>query len=239
MVLNGGNLFVADFNPVVGAAGRVLKYTLEGVFIEALTPPDLPPLVELHPRGVVIGPDQQLYVSNVPSIPPGLGGQVLRFDPASRTPAKVFISNPGNQTTSGDCKSQLNRPEGLVFGPDGNLYITSFRANAGDTDKILVFQGPRGGQPGACLGSIDLQFGEAPKAPRSFAQALLFGPDGDLFVPITSTGTIRRYKVGGSNFPGRRLFPDFVPSKSAGAQFQPWYLTFGKTVPGTLLYRDQ
>ena len=33
-------------------------------------------------------------------------------------------------------------------------------------------------------------------APRAFAQALLFGPQGDLFVPMTSGDSVRRYSAG-------------------------------------------
>ena len=181
--------------------------------------------VEFHPRGAVIGPDGLLYVSNYANLITGLGGQVLRFDPATGNFIDVFINSTGGV-------GELNRPEGLVFGPDGKLYITSFRASADDTDKILIFQGPGGFSPGASDSGIDL---DAMGQPRAFAQALLFGPGGFLFVPISSngpdTGSVRRYDV------VSKLFSNFVlPSASGGPLVAPWYLTFGQTNPSTLAY---
>ena len=65
-----------------------------------------------------------------------------------------------------------------MFGPDGRLYVTAFRADKNDTDKILIFD-----SAGVCVDKIDLdQVDEDPEAdqPRAFAQALLFGPGGSL-----------------------------------------------------------
>jgi len=169
------------------------------------------------PRGIVIGPDGLLYVSVFNPFDP-LNGWVLRFNPETMEFVDIFIeSNDVNF---------LHRPEGLVFGPDGNLYITSFRADANDTDKILVFEG----KTGVFIKKIDLdKVGE----PRAFAQAILFGPEGKLFVPITGngpdTGTVRRYDVENGTF------DVFVPSGKLGA---PLYLTFGNTEPATLNYQE-
>jgi DNA-binding beta-propeller fold protein YncE len=72
----------------------------------------------------VIGPgDGYLYVSNYPNLATGLGGDVLRFT-AGGDFVDVFIHDDGGV-------GHLNRPEGLVFGPDGSLYITSFRQDPG------------------------------------------------------------------------------------------------------------
>jgi hypothetical protein len=73
--------------------------------------------------------------------------------------------------------------------------------------------------------------------PRAFAQALLFGPQGLLFVPISGsgpdTGAVRRYDV------NSKVFDDFVPpSAQGGALGAPWYLTFGETNPATLQYGE-
>jgi hypothetical protein len=114
-----------------------------------------------------------------------------------------------------------------VFGPAGNLYITSFRANANDNDKILVFNGTTG----AFLATKTIVLDQVGQ-PRAFAMALLFGPGGFLYVPISgngphTTGEVRRYDVinGG--------FDIFATSAHLG---EPWYLTFGKTDPATLDY---
>ena len=111
--------------------------------------------MEFHPRGVVIGPDGLLYASNAPSLSPGLPGlglhgQILRFDPlrldagGSVAFKDVFISDiatvPAAVATSP--QSDLNRPDGLVFGPNGNIYVTSFRADPSDNYPYL--SRPRG-----------------------------------------------------------------------------------------------
>ena len=233
IVLWEDTVFVADFTSEPQSSkpptpGRLLAYTVAGA--ADLTPdpatefPGTQP-AEFHPRGVVIGPDGLLYVSNYPNLVTGLGGQVLRFDPATGNFIDAFINSAGGV-------GQLNRPEGLVFGPDGKLYITSFRADAGDTDKILIFQGPGSLTPGASDGGIDL---DAIGQPRAFAQALLFGPGGFLFVPISGngpdTGSVRRYDV------VTKLFSVFVPPTAGGGPLgAPWYLTFGNTNPATLAY---
>jgi DNA-binding beta-propeller fold protein YncE len=181
-----------------------------------------------HPRGVVIGPHNLLYVSNDPVLG-GIGGQILRYDPRTLAFIDVFVS-------CGGLCDFFNRPEGLVFGPDGNLYVTSFRASSSDTDKILIFAGPLNATatPGTLLAKIDLdQIGQQ----RAYAQALLFGPGGLLFVPISTpkvpdAGQVRRYNVTNNSF------DIFVPSSSQ--QNSPLgssqYLTFGKTNPATLAY---
>ena len=67
--------------------------------------------------------------------------------------------------------------------------------------------------------------------PRAFAQAILFGPDGKLFVPISGngpeTGEIRRYDV------RTKSYTVFV---EVGILGSPQYLTFGRTDSATLAY---
>jgi hypothetical protein len=233
---NDSVLFIADQgNPP--ELGKLLAYSKDGTFLTDLTPAR----PEFYPRAVVIGPDGKLYVTvrNFEFC----GGSVLRFDPMTRKCLDVFITNPV------DCNQNVNdlhRPEGLVFGPDGDLYIASRFKDGTDTDKIVIFQGPGGAQPGAYLGNIPLD--DYHFAERS-AQTLLFGPHGRLFVPISDiningdeittvpgpdTGSVRRYDV------SAKTFDVFVPpSAQRGPLRSPWYLTFGRTDPATLAYDEQ
>jgi DNA-binding beta-propeller fold protein YncE len=214
-----------------------------GKFLGFLRPPD-ELAASFHPRGVVIGPDEQfLYVSNDPVLG-GLGGQILRYDPETLRFKDVFVNNDTCIAPPPETSCDFNRPEGLVFGPDGDLYVTSFRANSNDTDKILVFAGPAKSKPGAFIGQIVLDQVSTDPLQRAFAQALLFGPKGYLFVPITGpsagagqpftgyyAGDVRRYNV------HTKSFTPFVKSAGTGQPLgSPFYLTFGNTDPSTLAY---
>ncbi len=240
MVVSDGKIVVADVqdDPNNFVQGSVREYTEAGALIRPLMKApnaEIDP-AQYHPRGVVVGPDGKLYVSSLVVIG-GPNGHVVRFDPERRKFIDTFIKNNG--TTATDCTKNLNRPDGLVFGPDGNLYVTTFRASGGDpvkqdTDAILVFEGPFGRHPGACIDQIDLDKPGALNGTRAFAQALLFGPRGDLFVPISGngpdTGAIRRYNV------RTHSFTNFAPP---GTLVSPGYLAFGKTDPATLAYGDE
>jgi hypothetical protein len=223
MVSSQGVVYVANFlasDKPNFPPGGVLAFDETGKFLREGSLPNNG--VKFHPRGLVVGPNGMLYVSNFPDLKRGTGGEVLVFDPKTLNFVGAFISDKGGP-------GQLNRPEGLVFGPDGNLYITSFRADASDTDSIRIYNGN-----GAFLGKIDL---DTVGQPRAVAQALLFGPGGFLFVPISGggpdTGAVRRYDVSIKTFP----FTNFV--KPGGPLGEGWYLTFGKTDPGTLEYDPQ
>lgn len=224
MVLwNNKVLFVAEFIGVDNAPGRLLAFTAKGRFIKAITPdPSILDPNLFHPRGVVVGPDGYLYVSNFPDLGSGQGGHVLRVNPETGKFVDVFISDNGGA-------GQLNRPEGLVFGKSGRLYVTSFRSNGDDTDSIRIYD-----RNGVFVDKIELY---SQGSDRAFAQALLFGPRGFLYVPITGggpdTGAVRRYNV------ATKEFTNFVPPTASGGPLGAgWYLTFKNTDPGTLGYRD-
>jgi sugar lactone lactonase YvrE len=208
-----GGLFVANLlrKENTGPPGRVNHYAADGTFIGDAKVKNN----EHHPRGVVFGPDGLLYASTR-DLTNGLGGTVLRFTADGK--CEVFIDDKGGP-------GQLNRPDGVVFGPDGRLYITSFRAAPGDTDSIRIYDAD-----GTLAGKIDLHDGV--NQPRVFAQSLLFGPDGKLFVPINNTGEVRRYNSATTG--------DYVPFIAGGGMLvAPVYMTFGLTDPSTLEYAGE
>jgi len=111
------------------------------------------------------------------------------------------------------------------------MYVTSFKNfdDANSVDKILIFNG----KTGQFLYQIALWQPE-PGANRAFAQALLFGPGGDLYVPITggspeTTGELRVYHL------TTKMFT--LLAKAGGPLQQPFYLTFCGTNPATLAYK--
>jgi hypothetical protein len=181
------------------------------------------PASSFFPRGLVQGPDGLIYVSVTGDLFSGdrITGKILRFDPKTGNFVDVFASNLDSSTS---CARHLHRPEGLVFGPDKRLYVTSFRADPTDTDKILIFN-----KNGQCQDQIDL-YSVQNHDPRAFAEAIMFGPKGRLFVPINNSGEVRRYNL------KTRTFDRLIPP--GGPLQVPWYLTFGETNPRTLGYDE-
>jgi hypothetical protein len=138
-----------------------------------------------------------------------------------------------------------------VFGPDGRLYVTSFQASSSDIDSIRIYDVT--GSTGVLVDVINLEIAPIntpPVAGRTPAQALLFGPDGKLYVPIefvpaskslglaagdpAHVGEVRVYDVASHNAP-----TDVVPPFSKGGPLKsPSYLTFGRTNSATLAYGD-
>lgn len=229
----GNQFYVAD---MVGeasgcAAGNVKEYNDNGAFLGSLTPDPRVFTDVFHPRGVVFGPDGLLYVSasgclDTPADPlfNPVTGYILRFNATTGKFVDVFASNA--------TVPNLHRPEGLGFDSAGNLWVTSFQADKSDTDKILKLNG----KTGALLDELVLS--EPPSGPRSYAQAIIFGPGGYLYVPITgndqkTTGEVRRCN------PTTKACDVIVPANSAGGPLQqPWYPIFRNSNPGTLNYQN-
>jgi hypothetical protein len=229
IVLLHNVLYVASAIDANGGDGSItMWHARTGTFLGAL---DLTGYdgEAFHPRGMVVGPDGDLYVSVSYDLA-GAGGAIVRFD--LKTGEFVDIVY---ECTSDDPSCDLHRPDALAFGPDDLLYVTSFRRDMNDIDRILIFDVTDTEDP--LVGSIDLwQLGE----PRAFAQGLLFGPDGDLFVPISGgsadhAGSVRIYDV-----TNPETYTVFVPATSDGGPLvNPRYLTFGLTDPATLAYEGK
>ncbi len=101
---------------------------------------------------------------------------VLRYDQSTGAP----LPAPGQSGAIFASGGGLNDPEGLAFGPDGNLYVDSFQ-----TDSVKRFSGTTG----AILGD----FVTAGSGGLDGGQGLRFGPDGNLYVASWFTNSILRY----------------------------------------------
>ncbi len=208
--------------------GNIKEYDAAGAFLGNLDQHRF--TAEFHPRGVVFGPDGLLYVSAIGCLDPTdphfspITGYILRFNASTKAFVDVFASN----STVPD----LHRPEGLVFDSAGNLWVTSFRANTNDIDKILKLDG----RTGALLDKLMLW---TPPAPRAYAQAIIFGPGGNLYIPITGGDATTAGQVRRCN-PTTKHCDVIVPANSSGGALQkPWFLIFRKSDAATLNYEDK
>lgn len=127
------------------------------------------------PDDLTFGPDGNLYVS--------VGGDsdLSVMDPLYPKDSAVLRFSPtGSFLGVAASSNGLTRPYGNAFGPDGNLYVSSFRTN-----QILKFDG----QTGDFLGvfASDNNNGLGTLNGLNGPNDLLFGPDGSLYVATQGT----------------------------------------------------
>ena len=236
-------LYVADFG--ADAIGAVDRYDINsGKFLGAL---DFSSFFassayngEFHPRGLVFAADRRtLYVTLFSETAFPEGGWVLSYDIVTGRVRLIAGNNP-NAPASSDCHAYLNAPEGVTIGPDQNLYVIGRRPDltanptAVNTDKILVLNR----WTGACRPWINLD--QPSQAQPSYAQSLLFGPRGRLYLPMrgggVDTGGVRSYDI----YAHRVTYTLFVQRQQIdGAVADWWFLTFGHTDPTTLTYSQR
>ncbi len=163
---------------------NVLRYdTKTGAFLGEFIPANSGGL--FSPDNLLYGPDgngdgiEDLYVSsgNKPATSREQGASaILRYDGVTGQFIDVFVGdNP--RTPNIDETGGLFRPYGSAFGPDGNLYVSSFLS-----DQILRYNGKTGQ-------FIDV-FASGNQQPGGLngPNGLLFGPDGSLYV--TTQGSV-------------------------------------------------
>jgi DNA-binding beta-propeller fold protein YncE len=73
------------------------------------------------PKGLTFGPDGNLYVSSADNGISNSSEEVLRYDGHTGACLGVFVANGSGG---------LDNPSGLVFGPDGNLYVANTRGDS-------------------------------------------------------------------------------------------------------------
>lgn len=135
---------------------------------------------------------------------------------AAYADADTGEGQPGNYLGEFVSEDYLNSPRDLIFGPDGNLYVSNgFEGSDGSDHTIERFDGQTGepvtDDPFVIPGSGGL------KIPNGIA----FGPDGDLYVASSGTGQILRYDGDTGAVVGSGVFA------SLGSLSQPRFITFG------------
>jgi len=229
-----GNLYVSDDTDE--SHGRIARFDgTTGAYLNDFVTVGSGGLA--HPLVHVFGPSGRgpgaldLYVSD-PHI-----HRILRYDGTTGAFVSVFVPQ-GN--------GGLHTPLGLVFGPDGNLYVAD-GAYFGGTPAVLRFQGPSGLTPGAFIDAF------VPTGRGGLLQpfGVLFGPDRngdgrqDLYVTSSDvnegsfqtsfpqTSSVKVY----DGVTGAYL-SDFVPTGRGGLN-EPLLMTFTETDPVTLAYTGQ
>jgi len=184
----------------------ILRYNENtGAFVDTLVPKGSGGLD--NPDTMILGPDHNLYVSNhLEPINDGQGqlSSVLRFN--GTTGAFLGVIADGSLVSS---------PRGIVFGPDGNLYV----AEGKGPGTVLRFDGTTG----AFLGDF------IPTGSGGLAHPtrMVFGPDGqndgqlDLYIGSATDHNIRRYD--GTT----GAFKDTFVASGAGGLVNPFVFVFG------------
>jgi sugar lactone lactonase YvrE len=127
------------------------------------------------PDNITIGRDGNVYVSSG-----GSNSLNLRDPKYPKDSAVLRYSSRGQFLGVAAVGGGLTRPYGSAFGPDGNLYVSSFRTN-----QILRYNG----KTGAFLGvfASDNNGGLGKLNGLNGPNGLLFGPDGSLYVATEGT----------------------------------------------------
>ncbi len=131
-------------------------------------------------------------------------GSIPRYDGTTGETVNLFVA-PGGGLGS-ECAAA---PMGLLFGPDGNLYI----ASGGATDTVLRYDG----QTGAFIDTFVTDGSGGLNQPASLA----FGSDGHLYVSSIATASILRY----DGLTG--AFIDAFVASGSGGLVEPHGLLFG------------
>jgi hypothetical protein len=227
-----GNLYVAEGK----GPGTVLRFNgTTGAFIDDFVPTSSGGLA--HPTSMVFGSDGRndgkldLYVGKG-------GGGVLRYDGTTGAFKGTFVASGAGG---------LGNPWALVFGMDGDLYVSNDVGNGTNQlppGSILRYEGPAGPNPGAFLGT----FVPTGSGGLNTPLGLLFGPDAngdgqqDLYV---SSAALDVYNFTHAH-PGTSevlcydgvtgAFLKTLVAPDSGGLSNPSFMVFTKTDPVTLNY---
>lgn len=160
------NLFLSD-RQFENSHQDVLQYDgTTGAFLNVFASQNL-----TSPRGILFGPDGDLYVANSDlSVNPAVGS-IERFDGKTGGFLNYFVP-PGS--------GGISHCVFMVFGPDGNLYVSQAH-----TGSILRYYGPNSATPGApdpAPGQSGAFYVPDGGDGLNAVQGITFGPDGNIYI---------------------------------------------------------
>ena len=218
LIGTSGIVFGPDGNlSLTGNGTKVLRYSPSGAFIDTF-------VASGGGGGLAFGPDGNLYATD--------GSGVHRFfgpngptpgaaDPAPGQAGAIFVPdfpNAGGLTGSQD----------LVFGPDGNLYVTDHSGHA-----VYRYNGTTG-----AFDPAPDQMGATYVSDPNLVSpwGLVFGADGNLYAASFGFASVLRYQGPGGLTPGAFINAFVPPFPSPNGSLQtPTGLRFG---PDGNLYVD-
>lgn len=215
----GGSVFGPDGNYYVGARSlrTIVRFNGQtGEFIDNFIPPNL----VAFPRGFTFGLNGNLYLGNGADPTTGSGGgTILKFNGQTGEVLNAnFVSDP-----------ELS-PLDLITGPDGDIYVSSEFPFGNDNSVGTVRR--YDSQTGELLAVLDAGVDEQGRPRLSRPRGIGFGPDNNLYVSSTGTGSVVRFNgttgqfidvfAEYPNLNGQALA--FVPSQATATVNEPKHL---------------
>jgi streptogramin lyase len=239
-----GKLWVVGFAP--DASTHVWTVTTSGLSSQVGTLSDRPPVIGFLPSGMAVGPDRNVWITNISEIVRlSPAGAVAHFPTPDGGIASSITAGPdGNlwlvdsvgpfvarrqglcrmstkgviEQVSTETKQAVSAPSSIIAGPDGNLWF----ADNGFSEVVRV-------------------------SPRSLARAnfafvgafaLAAGPDGNIWVTVPGRRTIARLTPDGASTEFELPTPLSIPSGiAAGPDGNLWFTepdngAIGQITPG-------
>lgn len=158
-------------------------------------------LLVMGMAALVPGAYADLYICSA------FSNEILRYNEVTGRFIQAFVGSDNN--------GGLSSPRFLLFGPDGNLYVSSF-----DTDSVMRYSGTTG-EPLPAPGLTGAFFVPQGSGGLSGPVGIILGPDGNLYVSSRSNDSVLRYNSTTGNF-----IDTFIPAGYGGVS-SPRGLVFG------------